>query len=276
MTTHTFTDPQAEHAREAVLKLMKERRFFLYRDDPRSTEKNPGWKLDQDVFKDALVLDNSIRDVYSAARKNAEGQIAHFETYHGIVGPDLSRNKQVVQCSRYTGGLDICRVFPLTAFSEYVPKSLDTLTKQCLKQILQDTTEDDLAPKALRQYQDFALKTSEKIWNQFDTMAIRKPNNPLCVVMMKTRFDCDCGGSDEKGDFMESRTRGMQKFPHAMGYLFYMYSLRSRVVQHNHVVFSTSRRSHVNVQHWSGERKPTINYGAEDGYTCSVVFVTVL
>jgi hypothetical protein len=107
-------------------------------------------------------------------------------------------------------------------------------------------------------------------------MEIRNPNNPLCVVMMETRFDCDCGGRDENGDFMESRTRDMQKFPHAMGYLFYEYSRRSRFVRHNHVVFSTSRRSHVNVQHWSGERKPTIQYDATDGYTCSVVFVAVL
>src|SRR5690606_8087939 len=153
------------------------------------------------------------------------------------------------------------------------PESLEKLVKECLEQLLQGKTEDDLAPKAMRAYRDKAQDLGEKIWKQFQGMDVQNPETPRCVVMMETRFDC--GGSDENHDFMQGRTRGMQEFPHALGYLFYRYSQQSRIVRHNHVVFSTSRDSHVNVQHWSGEKKPSIHYDADAGYTCSVIFVKI-
>ncbi|MSU74816.1 hypothetical protein EXS57_03515 [Candidatus Kaiserbacteria bacterium] len=274
MTKHVFTKPQAAHALEVVLELMKERRFFLYQDRP-GFEKNPSYKLDPQVFGPALELDRKIRQTYAMARTTAEKEISDVECELGVAKPDLSGNKQVVQCNRYTGGLDICRVYPLTAFTQYAPESLEILIEQCLPQILQrDVTEDDMAPKAWRQYRDDAHKTSEKIWKQLQTMGVDDSNNPYCVVVMETRFDC--GSSDANYDFMQGRVRGMQKFPHAMGYLFHRYSLHTRIVRHNHVVFSTSRSSHVNVQHWNIEGKPTIQYDAKDGYSCSVIFVTVL
>jgi hypothetical protein len=273
MSATTFTETQAKHALAVVLGLMRDQRFFPHRNDPRVAN-NPGWVLSPTIFREALLLDNNLRDVYAAAREDAEAAIERFETSWGIAKPDLSGNKQVVQCNRYTGGLDICRVLPLAAFSEFVPASLDALTEECLTQILHGMAKEDCTPSAFERYRTLALETGEKIWDQFDEMNVRDPENPLCVVIMQTRYDCR--GKDSNDDFMESRTRDMQKFPHAMGYLFCKYSLWNRLVGHSHVVFNTSRLSHVNVQHWKSGSEPGIWYDARGGYDCPVVFVAVL
>lgn len=272
---HTFTETQAAHALEVVINLMKNRRYFLYQHDPRSSATDPNYELDPNVFGPALELNRKIREAYATARVRAEESIVKAELELGFAKPDLSGNKRLVDCNRYSGGLDICRVYPLTAFLPHVPKSLEELTEQCFQQALavDRVTEDDTAPKKLRQYRDDARKTGVNIWSQLHAMDARNPDNPLCVVVMQTRFDC--GGSDANRDFMQSRVRAMQEFPHAMGYLFYQYSMCTRIVRHNHVVFNTSRDSHVNVHHWIDE-KPVIYYNYDGGYTCSVIFVTVL
>lgn len=266
-----FTAAQATHALEVVLWLMKERRFFLYQSDPQSANKRLDYELDVHVFGPARTLDRRIRDVYAMARTVAERSIRTEERALGLAKPDLSGNKQLVQCNRYTGGLDICGVFPLSAFAAYVPESPEKLAEQCLEQLLQGKSRDEISPKELRARCDNALSVSKTIWEQLQAMDVHGSTD--CVVLMATRFDC--GNGDENHDFMQSRTRDMQKFPHALGYLFYMYSMQHRIVEHAHVVFSTSRRSHVNVQHWS-DKEPSIDYENDGGYECSVIFVTVL
>lgn len=230
---------------------MKDRRFFLYQHDRRSIDKDPGYKLDPEVFGPSIELDKKIREIYSTARSRTERKILDAEHELGVAKPDLSGNKQLVKCNKYTGGLDICRVYPLTAFWRYAPHSLDKVSIDG----------------------KYSLRTAEKIWSQLEAMKKFDSGGERCVVMMQTRFSCD--ESDENGDFMQSRTRNLQRFPHALGYLFHRYSQRTRIVRHEHVVFSTSWDSHVNVQHWNGE-KPTIHYNASAGYDCPVMFVTVL
>lgn len=266
---NVFTDAQAAHALDVVLWLMKKKRFFLYQKEDSRTF-NPDYTLDPAVFGPALELNSNVRAAYRSARIEAETRIQKAERELGFVEPDLT-NKQLVQCNRYSGGLDICRVYPLTEFLQYAPESLESLIKQCLEQLLNGAVEEDIAPKEFRKHQDDARCVAKEIWRQLKVMN-RKPGKPRCVVMMQTRFSCE--GSDENFDFMQSRVREMQQFPHAMGYLFCRYSKHARLVPHDHVVFSTSRRSHVNVQHWSSGEL-TIEYSKEDGYTCRVVFVAV-
>lgn len=273
MSKSMFTSAQAEHALEVVLRLMKERRFFLSHHDPRSDEDGPVQKLNSQVFGPALELDRQIRDAYLIERRAAEASLLRAEFALGVARPDLSGNKQIVQCNRYTGGLDICQAYPLRAFAPHVPKSTRALARQCLGQLLEGKSKDDIAPKEMREYEQCAEALSEKIWTQFDEMDVQDPANPSCLILLESRFDC--GGCDSNNDFMQGRTRDMQKFPHALGYLFYMHSLQDRIVRHSHVVFSTSRVTHVNVQHWSGE-KPSICYDKDAGYTCPVIFATVL
>lgn len=277
MIAYNFTEIQASHALGVVLRLMKKHRFFLWaRQTPYSanTSPDPDTLLDPQVFGPARELDDQIRGTYLEARTKAEAIIIKSEHELGVALPDLSGNKQLVQCNRYTGGLDICRVYPLTQFLRYAPESLEVLTEQCFQQLLRDEAEDDLAPKVVRELRDEAHKLASTIWLQLEAMGRRKPDNKLCVVMMQTRFSCESGDSNR--DFMHGRVLDMQEFPEAMGYLFYMHSLEDRLVRHNHVVFSTSRDSHVNVTHWSTEKQPRIHYKDNGGYSCTVMFVTVL
>lgn len=269
MARHAFTEAQAAHALEVVLKLMKEQHFFLYRHDPRSTDKNPDYTLDPEMFGPALELDRKIRSALAYALAEAEEKILAAEQELGVTVPNLSGDKQFVQCKRYTGGLDICRVYPLTAFAQYVPDSLGRLALRCFGQFVQARGD----PVLHEEYDDKVDKVSKKIWEQFRAMDVWNPANQRCVVMMKTQFDCK--DSDENRDFMQGRTRDMQEFPHALGYLFYQYSLYNRIVPNNHVVFSTSRDSHVNMEHW-WDKSPTLWYEKDGGYGCPVIFVTVL
>lgn len=277
MTAYSYTPMQAGHALSVVLSLMKQYRFFLAtqdgaRDDTGAFSSEP---LDPHVFGPAIVLDRTIRNVYNTARLHAEEAILATERSLEIAHADLSGNKQLVQCNRYTGGFDICQVFPLSVFAEYLPHSRAEITDTCLQTLLQKKTADDIPPKLMRTYKERAHSLANTIWAQMDLMDLRSGrNNPQCVVLMKTRFDCD--GSDNNGDFMLSKTRDMQEFPHALGYLFYKHALKSRIVPHSHIVFSTSRESHVNLQQWRTAPAPTIYFEASAGYSCPVYFATVL
>jgi hypothetical protein len=138
-------------------------------------------------------------------------------------------------------------------------------------------SEDDIAPNALRHYRGVAKATASIIWEQLSAIDAGNPDNNRCLVLMQSRIGM--AEPDSKNDFARSRVWDMQDFPFAVGFLFYEYSKRCRIVQHSHVVFSTSRKSHVNAQHWlSTDRKgkPSISYHATEGYDCKVLFATVL
>jgi hypothetical protein len=271
MQTHVFSEAQATHALEVVLKLMREKRYFLYRQT-ESRVKDPEYNLEPEVFGPALELDEKIRAIYVDATQEAEDAIRVAEQDLGVVEPDLSKNKKVVECSRYTGGLDICRVYPLTAFARFAPRTLQSLEKQMLREMMGEKTKDNLAPNKLRELRDQAKGFASVIWTQLEALEIRDPSNLRCIVLMKTRFNSS-GNLD--GDFMEGKVLQMQEFSHALGYLFNQFSKYARIVQHSHIVFSTSRLSHVNMQHWEKE-KARINYNDHDGYDCKIHFVTVL
>ncbi len=274
MHSPVFTDAQAAYALDVVLTLIKKQRFFLYQHDPRSGNKDPNYTLDRGVFKKAIELDSRIRNAYASARTLAEKHIFQSEQRLGVARPDLGGNKQLVQCNRYTGGLDICRVYPLSAFSSYMPKSQKMLTQHCLEHIVDGKDEDHVTPIAWRNAESAAESLSTKIWDELNTMGIRDPKSRKCVVVMETRFDCRV--PDANHDLMHGKTIDMQRFPFAMGYLFCMYSQNHRIIEDNNAVFSTSSHAHVSVHHSRGEEKPTINYSANGTYVYPVMFVTVL
>lgn len=274
MPTHTFSDAQAAHALDVVLKLMKERRFFLYQQDIRSLEIEGalGHSFDMSVFGPAFSLDQDIHAIYAAATLQAKEAIVSAEQSLGLKAPDLSGNKRVVQCNCYTGGLDICRVYPITAFTELAPTAVDELQAQETLRLLGNKAADDYSPKEMRGLQERAHENASRIWEELEVIKAQKFENS-CVVLLKTRFEPT--GGDHEDDFLEGRLAGIQLFPHAMGYLFYRYSMRTRIVRHAHVAFNASRRAHVNAQHWtSGEL--SLRFDATGGYSCKIYFPIVL
>lgn len=275
---HPFTEAQALHAAETVLYLIRDRRFFLHNAGEWNTYREEDYTIHPKVFAEAIALNESHVTAHRSARQLAQDAIQQFEADNRIVPAEVPRGKSIVEYSRYTGGFDICRVYPLTAFAKFVPASLEALTAKLFQRRLGDQTEDDVAPKVLRSYHEGAEKLAATLWEQLQAIDAVNPDNNRCLVLMQSRISMS--GRDEKNDFAQGRLWDMQDFPLAVGFLFYEYSKEQRIVQHDHVVCSTSRESHVNVQHWSessdAKGRVSINYHATDGYDCNVMFATVL
>lgn len=274
---HPFTSVQATHAQEQVLRLIREKRFFLY---DRAAE--PKWAddldytLDPTIFGEAVALDKLISDLYKDEKNRAVANIYRVEENHGLVHAWLQDGQEIVSSKRIGGGFDICRVYPLSAFAKFAPASLEDLTKRFVKQYMGDKTEDDTAPKTIRSIHDRSRAIASIVWEQLQAVDAANPNNHRCLMLMQSRINMS--ESDRNDDFAKSRVRDLQDFPYAVGFLFYEYSKVRRIIRHSHVVCSTSRKSHVNVQHWlSADRhEPVISYGATEGYDCKVMFATVL
>lgn len=264
---HTFSPAQARHALSIVIALMRVKRFFLYREDAHdSVYGELGHGLDPAIFGPAIELDEDIRRVYALATKRAEHTIINSEHRLGVKAPDLDRNQRLVQCNRYTGGLDICRVYPLTAFTEFAPAELEELRAQELKRQMGDKTINDFSPKDMHTLGERVYESTSKIWEELQAIKALAADN-ACVVLLKTRFEPTY--DSERGEFLRGKLSDLTLFPHAMGYLFYEYSKRTRIVRHSHVVFNFSQKAHVNVEHWS-DGKLSLHFDKTGGYGCKV------
>jgi len=275
---HPFTEAQALHASESVLDLIRNRRFFLHNAGEWDTYRKEDYTLHPKVFAEAIALNEAHVGAHRDARQQAQDTIQQFQADNQIVPADVPHGKSIIEYSRYTGGFDICRVYPLAAFAKFVPESLEALTEKLFQHRMGEQTKDDVAPKILRTSREGAEKLASTIWEQLQAIDASNPNNNRCMALMQSRIKM--GGRDEKNDFAQGRLWNMQDFPLAVGFLFYEYSKEQRIVQHDHVVCSTSRESHVNVQHWSessvAKGRVSINYHATNGYGCKVMFATVL
>lgn len=275
---HVYTPEQAEHANKSVLNLIRNRRFFLHNPNTERSYHKQDCGLHPAVFREAIELDARLRELYVNARTEAIEKITTGETSLGITPPNLDNNRQLVVCNRYGGGFEICRAYPLSAFVSVAPTTIRELATEHLDSLIGGRPCDEIAPKIVRGYEESANFLAERIWSEFERLELFDPLNRRCVVLMESKLSCS--GSDHNKDFADSRVADMQDTPFALGYLFWRFSKQNRIVQHNHVVFGTSRKSHVNVQHWSdssdGKGGPKINYNADAGYDCSVIFVTAL
>lgn len=275
---HPFSEVQALYAAERVLFLMKTKRFFLHNAGERTSYREEDYTLHPEVFAEAIKLNAAHVQAHRDARQQALEAIQQFEADHQIVAPKVPRNGSVVDFSRYSGGFEICRVYPLAAFAAYAPRKFEDLVAQLFARAMGGQTEDDVAPKTRRTYIENAEKLAKTIWEQLQAIDASNPENNRCLVLLQSRISMS--NSDSKGDFADSRVWDMQDFPFAVGYLLYQYSKERRIVHHSYIVCSTSRQSHVSFEHWSassdsGER-PQILYYKTAGYTSSVMFACVL
>lgn len=275
---HTYTPEQARHANGVVLDLIRNRRFFLHNPNSERSFYKQDYGLNPAVFGEAIELDARLRRLYVNVRTEAIEKITVGEISLGTTPPNLDNNRQLVVCNRYGGGFEICRTYPLSAFVSVAPTTLEGLVAEHLDSLIGGRSLDEIAPKTVRGYEERANFLARCIWSEFEQLELFDPLNRRCVVLMESKLSCS--GSDHNRDFADSRVADMQSTPFALGYLFWKFSKQTRIVQHNHVVFGTSRESHVNVQHWSdssdGKGSPKINYNAGSGYDCSVIFVTAL
>lgn len=271
MRKHAFTDAQAHHANKVVIELMKKRRFFIDKEKGPAYEKNPGSSLDPVIFEGAWKLQADLISKYKAATQKAVRMITAAEQRLGFTPAELE-DRQLVQCNRYTGGLDICRVYPLTLFLKRAPASLEELQQQELQRLMgSGKTADDYSAKELQGLRDISQENTRRIWDELATLKGR--SEASCVVLLKTRFFPSEGFAS--GDFLEGRLSDIELLPHATGYLFYEYSKRVRIVRHAFVVFNTSRKSHVRMEHWR-DKEPSLSFSEPRGYDCQVYIPLIL
>lgn len=274
MHTHRFSDAQAAHALEVVLKLKKERRFFLFQQSEYSQriEGDLGHGLDPSIFHAALRLEDASRTVYSTTLRIAEQNIENWERSLGFLPPNLDDNKRVVECKRHTGGLDICRVYPTTAFTEFAPSSLAELRIQEVERLMDGKAKDSHSPDAMREFETRAEESARKIWEDVETIKSLSSGNS-CMVLLRTRSNVSNKFPSE--DLLQGALDGIQLYQYGMGYLFYQYSKRTRIMDNNFALCGTSYRNHVVVHHWhSGELKLRLEKAST--YSCKVYVPIVL
>lgn len=275
---HPFSETQAHHAAERVLFLMRTKRFFLHNPKEFDLYHQEDYTLHPKVFADAIALNADHLQAHRDARQQAIEEIQQFEADHQITAPKVPRNCRVVDFSRYSGGFEICRVYPLAAFAAYVPRTFDDLVAQLFERALDGQTVDDIAPKMCRTYKENAAKLASTIWEQLQAIDASNPDNNRCLVLLQSRITMS--DSDSKGDFANGRLWDLQDFPFAVGYLLHQYSKERRIVQHNYIICSTFRQSHVSFEHWAASsdsvEPPRIRYFKTGGYTNRVMFACVL
>jgi hypothetical protein len=269
---HQFTETQAEHALNVVLELMRTKRFFLQKR-PRTQYPDEDFTLDPRVFREAILLDRKIIDLYAETKAAAVAKITAQERALGVKPAQLSESQELVDCNRYTGGFDICRIYPLSEFMPFVPESLDALVNEQCQTLLRGRSSDDITPRTLRELNEQGRSIALRIWNELHRLDIWDMDNDRCVVMLGSRSACHT--HDTQGDFAQSRVSDIQDTPYATGYLFWKYSRETRIVPHDFVVFGTKRDSHVRIEHWARE-EASIDYSRNTCYDCPVKFATIL
>ncbi len=100
---HPFTENQALHAAERVLNLMRNRRFFLYKDTGRE-HYTRDYGLHPQVFAEAITLNEAHVTAHRDARQQAQDAIQQFEADNNIVPAQIPQGKSIFEYSRYTGG----------------------------------------------------------------------------------------------------------------------------------------------------------------------------
>lgn len=266
----TYTSEQAEYARELVLKLMKNNRFFIGDDN---VDDEAG--LDPKVFGAAVELNEKTKRLYAEARSVARSNILSGEKALDLSPPNLDNNRQLVVCNRYGGGFEIYRVYPLSFFAAVVPQSAREIANQYFEALMGRNCYEEVSERDQIAYQKRSLYRAERTWSELRDLEVFKPNNQRCMVLLRSRMICD--HNDKNGDFADSRLAGMQQTPFATSYLFWRSSLRKQIVRHSYVVFETSSKSHIRVTSWRTEKQPpAINFDAVGGYSCRIIFASVL
>lgn len=257
---YEFTDAQRKYAIEALLKLMKQRRFFLRERTAKRGYTIPG------LFDSLRQVDAKLRQAYEQARIVAEGYIQHAESELGYAVPDLSDGQAVVHCNRYGGGLELCTAWPLARFVKHVPATFEEVQEVVATRI------DTGSPSCTR----FG-SIAQNVWEELQRLDVQTSDQRV-VALLKTRYHADCRFGNEQ-DLLNGKVLDFQQYPHALGYLLYQATYESHLldkVRDFWILCSTSRESHVALSHPACDPKPRIMFDASGPYPYKIHFAMVL
>lgn len=252
----TLTREQVKHAIQIMLDLIKKHRIFVAKESP----------LDLNYFEECIALCMKLRNAYKDQQEAATHALSKIEKALGITPPVLKDGVNIVKCSLYTGGLEICDVYPIERFLAFMPKSYENLYAEMLEKYQADVGGASGANAAAMRQQTEQL--CEELWGELQAMVRRKNS---IVLMMETKFQ----PSDlSEFDILKSKAGDLVSSQKALAYLFFKHSEVERLVEHRFVLFGTHRNNHPLVCHWSNE-PPELSLKAYGGYDSKVKFACI-
>lgn len=259
-------------ASEFVLELMKKRRFLLPKSEEGSLD-----VLDPEIFAEAILLDENVRNTYMKAKEAAEEVIKLGEARLGLEKFTLPQGKNLVECNRFTGGFDICQVIDLYDFSEFIPydHTSHDIEGFYYQQCFRGRDVNGFSPIQTSEFSCQAEEFATKVQNDFERLKESGPLSDRFILLLKSRFAP--AFSDSEGDMMGGRLSDLQEFPHLTAYLLTKMSQERDVVKRNNfIITSTSyKRTHVSMFYpLAGGLQ--LDAKKDAGYDCRVYFATIV
>lgn len=252
-----FTRDQACQADQAILRLMKKRRFFLANEHGLA----PG------DFYECIDFYQDLKRLYKDQADLAKLTIENKEKLLGVSSPVLKDGQSIVTCSLYTGGLEICDVYLLQPFLSFLPKSYDELYAEMFT--MHHGEIDDIPPRQLSEKKKEVKILTDRLWAELQVIASKQDG---IVLMMGTKFD----PTYQYGfSVLKSKVDGLVSSPEGLAYLFYKHECINRLVESDYILFNGDRDNHTRIAHWSDEA-PKITFENSGGYDCKTKFVCLL
>ncbi len=267
-----FTPSQAKHAQEVADRLFKQHRFFLPNDISSAT---PLPHLDPKVFDYLYKLDEQHRNFYRDTTEQTKLRLQSEEGVHGIAPARLTVGQSLVECKRYTGGLDIVAIVPLQFLLSALPmtKRISDIARGLLDAKYPDESRDDFAPAEVRAYYELVMAYAEKVRSENADLIgqIEIMQRDRVVVVLETRFE----PGSFNNDFMQGKLEGLVTYPHLSSYLLFKQALSgNRLSQKGYTIFTSSRYGHISLDQTSD--RPMLVPDTKYGYECKIAFATIL
>lgn len=253
----SFTHEQAKRASQIIIDLMKQRRFFLAKENT----------LDSKIFSECINFDKFLRDFYTLQANLAGGKIREKEKELGIIPPVLKEGQKIAKISFYKGGMEIVGVYPIKKFTEFIPESYDVLYSEIFKMCHGDV--EDIPPRQLSGKKNYVKILTHHLWGELQE--IKRAENGI-VFIMGTQFDPDC---EENFKTLKQKVGDLISCPEGLAYLFFKNECVDRLMMHDYVLFDTDIQNHTRVSHWNDEKGPYLSFGKSGGYDCKIKFVCV-
>lgn len=208
-----------------------------------------------------------MRDLYKNQQSVTKQLLEKEEEALGVIPPVLKDGQSIVTCSLYTGGVEICGVYPIQQFLGYMPKSYDELYANMF--MVHHGEIDDIPPRKLPKMKEEVKLLTDHLWTELQAIAIKEDG---IVLVMKTKFYLD---TDKEHEVLKGKIGSLMPYPEALAYLFHLHECVNRIVEHNYVIFNCERSRHSRVTHWR-EDLPVLDFYSSGGYDCKVMLACLI
>ena len=263
-----FTPAQAKHAVDVARKLYKKERFFL----PRGVnEDSPLPHLPVKEFREIYKLEQHLEDFYSHLTRRAELAIRDEEMMLGITRHKLSNGQALAECRRYSGGLEIVAVVPLSALMVCLPPREFEISDELLEARFPTTKRGSVTPDDLNMYRSRLDEYAKNVFAEHIELSRQSDYENKVVVVLDTRF----APNGLEDDLMFGKVRDLITYPNLTAYLTFKALVGgTRFTQKHFSVFTTSKSGHTMIYY--NDESPFVRTGQLDGYDQCISFATIL